>query len=94
MAGIALGAMIEELRNELQEAMERGEGRSVRFGLGEVTLETEVEVTQDLEGTAGVKLWIFTGAEAKGGLGKTQTQKLTLKLAPKGLDGQPLDLGR
>ncbi len=90
MAKIALADMIEELRNELQDAVERGRGRSIRFGLGEVTLEAEVAVEGEVKGS--VKFWVFTGVEASGSQGRTQ--KITLKLLPHGENGKPLDLNR
>lgn len=77
MAKIALADMIEELRNELQLAMEKGQGRSVRFELGEVTLEAEVAV--EGAGKAGLKIVVLTGGtEFK----KGTTHKVTLKLQP------------
>ncbi len=82
MADITLGSMIEELRNELQGAMEQGKGRTVRFELGEITLEAEFEVRQSVEAKAGFKLLVFTSAEAKGAAGRTRTHKVTLKLTP------------
>ncbi|HEV7667949.1 MAG TPA: trypco2 family protein [Thermoanaerobaculia bacterium] len=82
MAKIALADMIEELRNELQDAVQRGRQRSVRFELGEVTLEAEVALSVEGEGKGSVKFWVFGGAEAKASAGKTQTHKLILKLLP------------
>ncbi len=77
MAKIALADMIEELRNELQLAMEKGKGRSIRFELGEVTLEAEVAV--EGAGKAGFKIVVLTaGTEFK----KGTTHKITLKLQP------------
>ncbi len=86
MAKVALADMIEELRNELQIAMEKGEGRSLRFELGEITLEAEVAV--EAEARAGLKFWVFSGVEAAANQGKTQ--KITLRLLPRGEDGQPI----
>lgn len=77
MAKIALADMIEELRNELQVAMEKGKGRSLRFELGEITLEAEVAV--EGSGKAGLKILVVTsGGEFK----KGATHKITLKLQP------------
>ena len=90
MAKIALADMIEELRNELQVAMEKGKGRSVRFELGEVTLEAEVAVEGETK--AELKFWVFSGVEASGSLGKTQ--KITLRLRPHGEDNENLNLRR
>ncbi len=82
MAKIALADMIEELRNELQVAMEKGKGRSLRFELGEVTLEAEVAVEAEGGAKGKFQFWIFSGVEANARAGKTQTQKLVLRLQP------------
>ncbi len=94
MEKIALAELIEDLRNELQDAVERGRERSIRFEVGEVTLELNVEVSRAAEGSAGLKFWVFTSAEAKASAERTQTQKITLTLRPKGPDGDTVKMSR
>lgn len=91
MAKIALAEMIEELRRELQTAVQAGKDEEIRFGLGEVTLEAQVEVKRTVEGKAGVKFWVAE-LGASGGGSKGVTQKIVLKLRPVDSDGSALKL--
>jgi len=93
MAKIALAEMIEELRNELQAAVEAGEGKKIRFALGEVTLEAQVEVAKEAEGKAGLKFWLAE-TEASGKASRAVTQKIVLKLEPQSSTGGKVQLGR
>lgn len=94
MTRIALAEMVQELRSELETALESAEGQEIRFDLGEVTLEVHVEVTKEASGKAGVKFWVFTGAEATGGVAKSQGHKVVLKLQPRTKAGERLTLGQ
>jgi translation elongation factor EF-1beta len=93
MARIALSEMIEELRKELQIAVEAGEGEDIRFGVGELTLEAQVEVSKEGGAEGGVKFWVAE-IGASGKVGKVDTQKIVLKLEPVDEDGLPLKVGR
>ena len=81
MSRIALAEMVEELRKEIQKAVKKGEGAEIRFGLGEVTLEAQVEVKREGGAEAGLSFWVFE-AGASGGASKSVTQKVVLKLRP------------
>lgn len=94
MGKIALAEMVEELRSELQVAAEKGKGKDLRFELGEVTLEAQVEVERKAEGKAGLKFWVLTSAEASAGIAKTSTQKIVLQLRPRLAGGGKISLGR
>ena len=91
MAKIALAEMIQELRNELQAAVKAGEGEEIRFALGEVTLEAQVEVTKEGSGKAGIKFWLAE-TEASGKAAKAVTQKVVLKLRPVDAEGGEIEL--
>lgn len=93
MARIAVAEMIEELRRELKTAVDAGKGEDIRFALGEVTIEAQVEVKKEGDGKAGVKFWLAE-VEASGRGSKTVTHKLVLKLEPQVEDGGRLRLGR
>lgn len=93
MARIALAEMVEELRQELQAAMEAGRGQEIRFQLSEVTLEAQVEVSREGGGTAGVKFWVAE-IGASGGGSSARTQKLVLKLLPVNPRGETVRLSR
>ncbi len=92
MATLALADMIEELRREIAVAVERGKDEEVRFELGEVTLEANVEVKYGAEGKAGWSFWVFTSAEAAASVERGTAHKVALTLRPKGSDGSPVDL--
>lgn len=93
MAKIALAEMIEELRKELQAAVKAGEGQEIRFGLGEVTLEAQVEVTREGGGTAGLKFWVAE-VGTSGTVTSARTHKIVLKLEPRHRSGGKIDLAR
>jgi Trypsin-co-occurring domain 2 len=90
MDKIALTEVIEELRRELDKAVNKATGPGVRFELEDVTLETEVSVTREIGGKAGggLSFWISTNAEASVNQGSTATQRLVLKLRPFVQDAQ------
>ena len=79
---IRLAQVVQELREELVEAMDASDGQRLRFELDEVKLEAQVVVTREAEGRGGVKFWVLDAGVAA----KQQTsrlQKLTLTLKPK-----------
>lgn len=79
---IRLAQVVQELRDELVEAMDAGDGQRLRFELGEIKLEAQMVVTREAEGKGGVKFWVLDAGVAA----KQQTshlQKLTLTLKPK-----------
>jgi Trypsin-co-occurring domain 2 len=79
---IRLAQVIQELRDELVEAMDAGEGQRLRFELDEVKLEAQMVVTREVEGNGGVKFWLLdAGVAAK--QQSSRLQKLTLTLKPK-----------
>jgi hypothetical protein len=93
MARIALAEMIEELRRELQEAVAAAEGQPIRFQLGEVTLEAQVEVSREKGGKAGLKFWVAE-VGASGKAGHLATQKIVLTLLPVAAEGGAVKLSR
>lgn len=77
--GVALGAMIRQLRAELEQAAAAGEGADLLFGLGPIELELEMGVTSEGGGETGVKFWVLTlGGKASKVSERTQRLKLTL----------------
>ena len=91
MAKIALAEMIEQLRHELQQAVRAGKDEDIRFKLGEVTLEAQVEVTKEGDAKAGVKFWVVD-VGAAGTASKAVTQKIVLKLQPVDKSGGSVSL--
>jgi hypothetical protein len=79
---IELGEVIGELRRELQEAMNQGEGQPLRFELGPVELEAIVAVEKGGGGGAKVRFWVIElGGDAK--VTQSSTQRIKLALQPR-----------
>jgi hypothetical protein len=77
---IELGEVICELRRELQQAINAGEGEPLRFELGPVELEAIVAVEKGGGGGAKVRFWVIElGGDAKATQSTTQRIKLALQ---------------
>jgi hypothetical protein len=77
---IELGEVIMELRRELQQAMNAGEGQPLRFELGPVELEATVAVEKGGGGGVKVRFWVLElGGDAKATQASTQRIKLALQ---------------
>lgn len=88
---IRLAQVLQELREELAEAMDAGQGQRLRFELGEVKLEAQMVVTREVQGQGGVKFWVLdAGVAAK--QEASRLQKLTLTLTPKSEAGGKINL--
>lgn len=87
MGTIALAEMISSLRSELQQAQKEGEGQDLRFAVGEVELELQVTMTNEAQGGGGVKFWVYE-ANLSGKVAEQAVQKVKIKLAPVGADGE------
>jgi Trypsin-co-occurring domain 2 len=78
-APIPLASAIRALRAELQAAVRAGENEELRFALGPVELELQVEAA--CEGTleSGIKFWLVSvGAKGSRSSGATHTMRLSL----------------
>jgi hypothetical protein len=79
---IELAEVIGELRRELQQAMDAGEGQPLRFELGPVELEATVAVEKGGGGGAKVRFWVVElGGDAK--VAQSSTQRIKLALQPR-----------
>jgi hypothetical protein len=79
---IELGEVISELRRELQDAINEGEGQPLRFELGAIELEAIVAVEKGGGGGAKVRFWVIElGGDAKAT--KSSTQHIKLALQPR-----------
>jgi hypothetical protein len=77
---IELTEVIGELRRELQEAINAGEGEQLRFELGPVELEATVAVEKGGGGGVKVRFWVLElGGDAKAGQVSTHRVKLSLQ---------------
>ena len=84
---IPLSEAIRALRRELVEAVREGEGEELRFALGPVELELQLEVSKEAGGEAGIAFWLVT-VGAKGSRTQATTHTVRLTLAPIGPSGE------
>ncbi len=70
-----------------------GGHEDVRFRLGPVELEFELDVKRDVEAKGGVKFWVVS-LEGKGHVGRDSRNRIKLLLQPVGTEGGDLRVGR
>jgi hypothetical protein len=76
---IPLANAIRALRREIVEAVRAGSGEEIRFALGPVELELQVEAAREVGGEAGVKFWLVSiGGKGSRSSGTSHTVRLTL----------------
>jgi Trypsin-co-occurring domain 2 len=92
MERIALKDSIAALRTELIESIVAAQGEKLRFEVGEMVMEFQVEVERSFEGKGGLKFWVVemgAGAASK----DKAIHKVTIPLKPVRADGKPLLTG-
>ena len=88
---VPLAETVRVLRQELERATAEGDGKGVRFALGPVELEFQVEVTWEGGVDSGVRFYVISaGAKASRSSASTHTVKLTLM--PIGADGEDVKI--
>ena len=55
MSEIPLAGALRRLRSELIESMHGAEDAEIRFALGDIELELQLEVSREAEGDAGIR---------------------------------------
>jgi hypothetical protein len=76
---IPLAEAVRALRRELVEAVRQAEGEEIKFALGPVELELQVEVSNETGGAAGIAFWLVTiGGKASRTAATTHTIRLNL----------------
>ncbi|MCX5079433.1 trypco2 family protein [Streptomyces sp. NPDC056121] len=87
-----LADAIEVLRSQLSEAQRRGQGSELRFVLGEITAEFEIELVRTRNGGGALR---FGVAEANGRQerSKRSAQRVTLRLNPERRGGGDVAVG-
>ena len=76
-----LADAIEVLRDQLSEAQRRGQGSPLKFVLGEITAEFEIELVRSRNGGGALKFGVVE-ADARRERSAKSTQRLTLRLRP------------
>lgn len=92
MERIGLQEAIQALRQELSASILAAAGQELRFEVGQITLELQVEVERSVEGSAQLKWWVLE----IGGTGSRQTTQrhtITIPLTPLLPGGGPVLTG-
>jgi hypothetical protein len=77
--GIPLANAIRSLRRELVAAVQEGQDEDVRFALGPIELELQVEITREAGGDAKIGFWVISfGGSAGRSSGTSHTVRLSL----------------
>ncbi|QQQ80743.1 hypothetical protein IOD16_23030 [Saccharothrix sp. 6-C] len=87
-----LADAIDVLRDQLSQAQRRGKDSPLRFVLGEITAEFEIELVRAKGGGGGLKFGVVE-ASARGERTNRSTQRLTLRLNPQHRDGGDVAVG-
>src|SRR5262249_29895314 len=91
-SGVPLSDMIETLRTELQQSMQRGAGQKVAFAIDKADLELKVAVSQKGKAGAGIAFWVVKAeAGVEGQRDFAHTFRLTLKPVS-GTTGAPINI--
>jgi hypothetical protein len=91
MASIGLKEAVEALRAELNASILAAGNESLRFEVGQITMEFQVGIERTSEGSGGIKFWVV---ELGGKVGdkSTEIHKVTIPLQPM-RDGRPVLTG-
>ena len=78
---IDLADVVRDLRDQLTKAAAESVGSSIRFNVGPIQLEFQVEVRRVAEGRGGIRFWVLD-AGAKQSQEGAATQTIKLQLVP------------
>ena len=92
MERIGLKNAIGALREELSEAILAATNEDLKFQVGEITLEFQVEVELAAEGSGKVNFWVVE-IGGSGSRTSSTTHKVSVPLKPTTVDGQPVLTG-
>lgn len=87
-----LADAIEVLRGQLSEAQRRAQGSELRFVLGEITAEFEVELVRAKNGGGALRFGVVE-ADARRERSTRSTQRVTLRLNPERRGGGDVAVG-
>ncbi len=89
---IGLQEAISALRAELIESVVASQGERLRFEVGQITMEFQIEVERSIDAKGGIKFWVVelgTGGTAK----DKDVHKVVIPLKPIRADGKPVLTG-
>ncbi|MFI8346267.1 trypco2 family protein [Streptomyces sp. NPDC085596] len=92
MERIGLAETIAAVRQELTTSIEEAQGADIRFQVGEVMLELEVEVQRVSGKKGGLKVWVLEAGGEKS-RSDSHTHRLSVPITPVSADGTPLLTG-
>lgn len=92
MERIGLADAIRALRAELSESIRAGTGKDLRFEVGEIELQFQVEVERSHKASAGINIWVVE-AGGEGARASTTTHVVTIPLKPVTSRGEPILTG-
>ena len=92
MERIGLKEAVGALRKELSDSITDAVGKELRFEVGGITLEFQVEVERTAEGKGGIKFWVVD-LGGKLSQASTTTHRITVPLKPVTEDGEPVLTG-
>ncbi|QNE73914.1 hypothetical protein F0344_04235 [Streptomyces finlayi] len=87
-----LADAIDVLRDQLSEAQRRGQDSQLRFVLGEITAEFEIELVRTRNGGGALRFGVVE-ANARGERSARSLQRLTLRLNPEQRGGESVAVG-
>jgi hypothetical protein len=89
---IGLQEAITALRAELIESVEASRGERLRFEVGEITMEFQLEVERSAEAKGGIQFWVVE-LGAGGAVKDKDVHKVVIPLKPVRVDGKPILTG-
>jgi hypothetical protein len=78
---VGLAEVIRQVRGELEQAREDGEGQSLGFAVEKVSLEFTVQVHRSGAGRGGLRIGVVT-AELSGSADRGTTHRIQVELTP------------
>ncbi|MFB7665733.1 trypco2 family protein [Kitasatospora sp. NPDC056138] len=81
-ARIELADAIEAVRQQLLDATARGAGQEIRFEVGTVQLDFDVELKRDARAKGGIRTWVLS-AEAEAGAAHRLSHRVSVTLTPR-----------
>ena len=89
---IKLADAIQQLREQLSEAVQAGQNQQIVFTPTNIDLELAVTFTEEAKADGGFKLLAFLDLSAEAKVGRESQHKVKLSLAVRKSDGSGLDI--